>query len=206
MSVMGTDPTIPIVTITTPYSNEKSASVSQANGNTNAKVKLDKEILWKLIVASDGHLATVAGVVGVREDAISKRLLSRYLAPRWRVWKAAQSEIRRKSTQRRCWWRWRLRGMGIDPLTLTPADPAWSACFTPPRGAAVREAAARLRAAGVDVRTPAGMLALLDDVDKQAADAAAARRRLAPDAPGDDVDDVGDAPGDDDAPDETDAD
>jgi hypothetical protein len=157
-------------------------------------------------VAADGHLPTVAGVVETSVAAVSSRLGSRYLAPRWRVWKAKQSEIRRKGKQRRGWWCWRLRGMGIDPLTLTPGDPAWSACFAPPRGAAVREAAARLRAAGVDVRTPAGMLALLDDVDKQAADAAAARRRIAPDAPGDDVVDVGDAPGDDDAPDETDAD
>ena len=143
-------------------------------------------------MAADGHLPTVAGVVGVRENSIGQRLAGRYLAPRWRAWKAAQSEIRRKGKNRRGWWRCRLRGMGIDPLTLDPADPAWSACFTAPRGAAVREAAARLRAAGVDVRTPAGMLALLDDVDKRAADAAAARRRLAPDEPADDVDDADD--------------
>ena len=164
-------------------------------------------------MAADGHLPTVAGVVETSMAAVSSRLESRYLAPRWRTWKAAQSEIRRKSTQRRYWWRWRLRGMGIDPLTLAPDDPAFSLCFCPPRGAAVRDAAARLRAAGVDLRTPAGILALLDDVDKHAAEVAAARRRLAPDvddvddAPGDDVkdaandgddvDDVDDAPGDD---------
>lgn len=195
MSVMGTDPTPDLVTITTPYSKPKSAPFSQAKGNSKAKVKLDKEILWKLIVASDGHLGTVAGVVGVREDAISKRLSGRYLAPRWRAWKAAQSEIRRKGKQRRGWWRWRMRNLGIDPLTLDPSDPAWSACWTLPRGSAVRDAVAALRAAGVDTRTPAGILAVVDAVAERADKAAAARRHLAPDAPGD-ADDAPDVPDD----------
>lgn len=94
-----------------------------------------------------------------------------------------------------------MRNMGIDPLTLEPSDPAWSACWRPPRGDAVRKAAATLRAAGVDVRTPAGILAVVDAVAARVADDAAGRRRLAPDAPGD-GDDVPAVPDDgaDDAP------
>jgi hypothetical protein len=168
---------------------------SQAKGKSKAKNQLDKEILWKLIVAADGHLATVAGVVGVRENAITQRLLGRYLGARWRAWKAAQSEIRRKGKQRRGWWRWRLRGMGIDPLSLDPSDPTWRACFVAPRGAAVRDAAAALRAAGVDVRTPAGILAVVDAVAARVANDAAALRRVAPDAPPGDGGHPVDSPG-----------
>lgn len=95
-----------------------------------------------------------------------------------------------------------MRNLGIDPLTLAPSDPAWSACWRLPRGALVREAAAALRAAGIDTRTPAGILAVVDAVAARVADDAAGRRRIAPDAPddGDDVpatpDDGADAPGD----------
>lgn len=177
------------------YSKPKKKASSKQKHSTKAQVKLDKEILWQLVVAADGHLPTVAGVVDVTPRAIGLRLAGRYLAPRWRAWKATQSEIRRKGKQRRGWWRWRLRGLGIDPLTLDERDPTWAACWCHPRGALVRAAVDRLRADGVDVRTPDGILRVLDVVAARVAAEAAARRRLDPGAP-DDGADVPDVPDD----------
>lgn len=95
-----------------------------------------------------------------------------------------------------------MRNLGIDPLTLDPSDPAWSACWRPTRGDAVRKAADAVKQAGIDVRTPAGVLAVLDSVAAHVAVEASARRRLvddvdnAPDDVGDTPDDVGDEPDD----------
>lgn len=81
-----------------------------------------------------------------------------------------------------------MRNLGIDPLTLAPSDPAWAACWRLPRGALVRDAVATLRATGIDTRTPAGILAVVDAVAARVADDAAGRRRMAPDAPDDAAD------------------
>lgn len=104
----------------------------------------------------------------------------RYLSPRWRAWKATQSEVRRREKTRRAWWRWRLRGHRIEPVTLAPDDPTYAACYAPPRGHDVREAAAALRAVGVDVRTAAGLARLLDDVAARVAARAGALVALGP--------------------------
>jgi len=166
---------------TTAYSKAKIRASAQQIARSNSTVKIDKELVWRLVVAADGHLPTIAGVLGVAVSTVSSRLQGAYLAPRWRAWKAAQSEIRRKANQRRGWWRWRLRGMGIEPLQLDPTDPTWRACYTAPRGAAVRAAAAALAASGVDTRTLAGALAVVDAVaDAAAADAAALQRLAGP--------------------------
>jgi hypothetical protein len=129
---------------TTTYSKPKIRAFRKQIARSNTIVKIDKELVWRLVVAADGHLPTAAGVLGVAVSSLSDRLRGTYLAPRWRAWKVAQSEIRRKGKQRRGWWRWRLRGMGIDPLQLDPSDPTWRACFVASRGAAVRDAAAAL--------------------------------------------------------------
>lgn len=166
---------------TTAYSNTKKRASAQQIARSIKAVRVDKEVVWRLVVAADGHIPTIAGVLGVAVSTVSSRLQGTYLGPRWRAWKAAQSEIRRKANQRRGWWRWRLRGMGIEPLQLDPADPTWLACYTAPRGAAVRAAVAALAAAGVDTRTPAGALAVVDAVAAAAdADAAALQRLAAP--------------------------
>jgi hypothetical protein len=154
---MGENPTPAIQRKTIQYSKPK-------NKASNTLIRLDKELLWQLVVAADGHLPTVASVVGVSPAAISEQMRGRYLAPRWRAWKTTQSEVRRRGKTRRGWWRWRLRGHGIEPVTLRPDDPTYAACYAPPRGHDVREAAAALRADGVDVRTAAGLARLLDDV------------------------------------------
>lgn len=88
--------------------------------------------------------------------------------------------MRRREKTRRAWWRWRLRGFAVEPLTLSPDDPTHAACYARPRGHDVREAAAALRAAGVDVRTAAGLARLLDDVAARVAARAGALVALGP--------------------------
>lgn len=111
----------------------------------------------------------MAGVVGVTPEAITLRLRGSYLCARWLAYKAQRGRAEDRAKKRRHWWRTRLQRDGIDPLKLDPTDPTWAACWRMPRGHDVREAAAALRAAGADLRTPAGIVALLDAVGARVA-------------------------------------
>lgn len=74
-----------------------------------------------------------------------------------------------------------MRAIGVDPHALTPDDPAWHACHTLPRGWAVREVAAAMRAEGWDLRLADAQVELLRRVAvRQAEHKAPVLRKLGP--------------------------
>lgn len=70
-----------------------------------------------------------------------------------------------------------MRAVGVEPLDLTPSDPAWHYCHKRPRGWAVREVADAMRAEGHDLRLPASQIDLLRRVEALMAEHLAPLRR-----------------------------
>lgn len=141
-------------------------------------------MLLMLVEAADWKYDVVAGILGVTPSAVGIRMAAKCRAA-WRDRRATFRRNARRDNWRRQWWRKRMEGIGIDPATLTPDDPAWHACWARPRGWAVTEVAKAMRAEGADLRQLDAQVALLRRVEAlQAAHLAPLRAvRGAPEPP-----------------------
>jgi hypothetical protein len=146
-----------------------SRSSSETIRNSRRERKTDLQHFDKLfcllLEAADWHQPTLSAVLGITPQAISDRMRAKAR----RAWCEPRREtFRRKSKKEkalRWWWRNRMASIGVDPLMLTPDDPAWHACHKRPRGWSMRQAADEMHAEGRDLRLPDEQVVLLGRIE-----------------------------------------
>lgn len=108
-------------------------------------LEVRRELVFRLALAADGHVSSVAPVVGVSSQAANAMLRGTTIGARWRAYRRFRAVQGLRASWLRNWWRHRLKNIGVDPLTLPVTDPLWSACYARPRGALFRDVVAQLR-------------------------------------------------------------
>lgn len=180
--------------------------MNKASGKTNTAnntISPRNAQIFTLLLLADGHVKLVAGILGVSQPALSIRLRGKTLKDQWLSYRRIQKKIRRKAALRRVWWRWRLRGMGIDPLSIREGEPLYWIVNFRRRGYFVDVVAREMReeTPSRDLSTPEAIDELINRADAfrsatLAADKAVTGDVTPPDdVDGDDVDDDGDGDG-----------